>query len=121
VREIRTVGLLWASMGSIIGSGWLFGAQKGLMAAGPAVVISWVVGGVAILVLALVHAELGAMFPVSGGSARFPHFAFGGAAGASFGWFSWGRVLPAEQIARAISTGDPEEETLPDGGSRAAA
>ena len=51
--------------------------------------ISWVIGGVCILVLALVHAELGAMFPLSGGSARFPHYAFGGIAGAGFGWFSW--------------------------------
>ena len=101
-REIGTVGLLWASMGSIIGSGWLFGAQKGLLTAGPAVVISWVIGGVAILVLALVHAELGAMYPVSGGSARFPHYAFGGAAGASFGWFSWlqaATVAPIEVSA----------------------
>ena len=37
-REIGRVGLLWASMGSIIGSGWRFGAQKGLLTAGPAVV-----------------------------------------------------------------------------------
>src|SRR3954468_9198778 len=88
-REIGLIGLLWASTGSIIGSGWLFGAQKGLVTAGPAAVISWVIGGVAILVLALVHAELGGMYPVSGGSARFPHYAFGGAAGASFGWFSF--------------------------------
>jgi amino acid transporter len=36
-------------MGSIIGSGWLFGAQKGLVTAGPAAIISWVIGGVAIL------------------------------------------------------------------------
>src|SRR3954454_25403586 len=89
MREIGVVGLLWASMGSIIGSGWLFGAQKALYTAGPAAVISWGIGGVAILILALVHAELGAMYPVSGGSARFPHYAFGGVAGASFGWFSW--------------------------------
>ena len=87
-RHVGRTGLLFAGVGSIIGSGWLFGAQKGLMAAGPAAIISWVIGGVAILVLALVHAELGAMYPVSGGSARFPHYAFGGAAGASFGWFS---------------------------------
>jgi amino acid transporter len=101
-REIGLIGLLWASVGSIIGSGWLFGAQKGLLAAGPAVIISWVIGGVAILILALVHAELGAMFPVSGGSARFPHYAFGGAAGASFGWFAWlqaATVAPIEVSA----------------------
>ncbi|MCU1668283.1 MAG: amino acid permease [Blastococcus sp.] len=101
-REIGLISMLWASVGSIIGSGWLFGAQKGLLAAGPAAVISWVVGGVAILILALVHAELGAMYPVSGGSARFPHYAFGGAAGASFGWFSWlqaATVAPIEVSA----------------------
>ena len=108
LREIGLVGLLWASMGSIIGSGWLFGAQKGLMTAGPAAVISWVIGGVAILVLALVHAELGAMYPVSGGSARFPHYAFGGFAGASFGWFSWlqcATVAPIEVSAMILYAG----------------
>jgi len=107
-REIGLVGLLWASMGSIIGSGWLFGAQKGLMTAGPAAIISWVIGGVAILVLALVHAELGAMYPVSGGSARFPHYAFGGFAGASFGWFSWlqaATVAPIEVLAMILYAG----------------
>src|SRR4029077_18790882 len=101
-REVGLIGLLWASMGSIIGSGWLFGAQKGLMAAGPAAIISWVIGGVAILILALVHAELGGMYPVSGGTARFPHYAFGGVAGASFGWFSWlqaATVAPIEVLA----------------------
>jgi amino acid transporter len=101
-REIGLIGLLWASTGSIIGSGWLFSAQKGLVAAGPAAVISWVIGGLAIALLALVHAELGGMYPVSGGSARFPHYAFGGAAGASFGWFSFlqaATVAPIEVSA----------------------
>jgi amino acid transporter len=101
-RDIGMVGLLWASTGSIIGSGWLFGAQEGLTTAGPAAIISWVVGGVAILLLALVHAELGAMWPVAGGTARFPHYSFGGAAGASFGWFSWlqaATVAPIEVLA----------------------
>lgn len=101
-REVGFIGLIWASEGSIIGSGWLFGAQKGLAAAGPAAIISWAIGGVAILLLALVHAELGGMYPVSGGTARFPHYAFGGVAGASFGWFSWlqaATVAPIEVSA----------------------
>jgi amino acid transporter len=97
-REIGIIGLLWASMGSIIGSGWLFGAQRGLLNAGPAAVLSWVIGGVCILVLALVHAELGAMYPLSGGSARFPHYAFGGVAGAGFGWFSWIQAVTVAPI-----------------------
>ena len=102
LREVGLVGLMWASMGSIIGSGWLFGAQEALITAGPAAIISWLIGAVCILVLALVHAELGGMYPVSGGTARFPHYAFGGVAGASFGWFSWlqaATVAPIEVSA----------------------
>jgi amino acid transporter len=88
-RDIGLIGLMWASVGSIIGSGWLFGAQKAVVVAGPAAVISWGIGAVAIVLLALVHAELGGMFPVAGGTARYPHYTYGGLAGMSFGWFSW--------------------------------
>jgi amino acid transporter len=88
-RDVGLIGLMWASVGSIIGSGWLFGAEKAVVVAGPAAIISWVIGAVAIVLLALVHAELGGMFPVAGGTARYPHYAFGGLAGMSFGWFSW--------------------------------
>lgn len=101
-RQVGLIGLLWASEGSIIGSGWLFGAQGALAQAGPAALISWGIAAVIIILIALVHAELGGMFPISGGTARFPHYAFGGAAGASFGWFSWlqaAATSPVEVIA----------------------
>ncbi len=88
-RDVGLIGLMWASVGSIIGSGWLYGAEKAVVAAGPAAILSWLIGAVAIVLLALVHAELGGMFPVAGGTARYPHYAFGGLAGMSFGWFSW--------------------------------
>ena len=54
------------------------------------------------IVLALVHAELGGLFPVSGGTSRFPHYAFGSLAGATFGWFSYlqaASVAPIEVLA----------------------
>src|SRR5689334_3090909 len=108
VREVGIIGRTWASMGSIIGSGWLFGPQEALIAAGPAAIISWVIGGIAIVILALVHAELGGMYPVSGGTARFPHYAFGGVAGASFGWFAWlnaATVAPIEVSAMLTYAG----------------
>ncbi|GAA1070066.1 MULTISPECIES: APC family permease [Kitasatospora] len=88
-REVGLIGLLWASVGSIIGSGWLYGAKNAVMVAGPAALVSWGIGAVAIVLLAFVHAELGGLFPVAGGTARYPHYAFGGLAGMSFGWFSW--------------------------------
>ncbi|MCL2583521.1 MAG: APC family permease [Streptosporangiales bacterium] len=76
-------------MGSIIGSGWLFSAKNAAVMAGPSALVAWVIGTVAMIVLALVHAELGGMLPIAGGPARYPRYAFGGAAGASFGWFTW--------------------------------
>jgi amino acid transporter len=88
-RHVGVVGLLFASVGSIIGSGWLFGALTASKLAGPAALVSWVVGGGAMILLALVHAELGAMYPVAGGSARFPHYAFGSLAGFAGGWFAF--------------------------------
>src|SRR5438094_2742415 len=88
-REVGFVGLLFASVGSIIGSGWLFGALSAASIAGPAALISWVMGGAGMLLLALVHAELGGMFPVAGGSARFPHVAFGSLSGFAGGWFAF--------------------------------
>src|SRR6202021_1662766 len=94
--------LLWASETSIIGSGWLFGAFGAVVLAGPSAILGWVLGSVIILVLALVHAELGGLFPVSGGTSRFPHYAFGSFAGATFGWASYlqaASVAPIEVLA----------------------
>ncbi|MDQ2796207.1 MAG: APC family permease [Actinomycetota bacterium] len=88
-RHIGVVGLLFASVGSIIGSGWLFGAQKASGIAGPAAIFSWVIGAVAIILIGLVYAELGTMFPISGGVIRFPHLSFGSFASYTMGWVNW--------------------------------
>jgi len=92
------IGATWASETSIIGSGWLFGAFGAAQLAGPAALIGWIIGGVAVIILALVHAELGAMYPVAGGTARFPHLAFGSVAGISFGFFSWLQAVTVAPI-----------------------
>src|SRR5690348_476527 len=88
-RDVGLVGLTFASLGSIIGSGWLFGALYAAQAAGPAALVSWGLGGIAVILLALIHAELGSMYPVSGGSARFPHYSHGSLVGFAIGWIAW--------------------------------
>ena len=88
-RSIGFFGLLFISLGSIIGSGWLLGALGAAEAAGPASLISWVLAAILLMTLALVHAELGAAYPVSGGTARFPYFAFGTLAGFTAGWAAY--------------------------------
>src|SRR3712207_8576840 len=76
-RDVSLLGLMFLSLGSIIGSGWPFGPLYASQIAGPAAIIAWVAGGLVMLLLALVHAELGSMYPVAGGSARYPLFCFG--------------------------------------------
>src|SRR5215218_4859925 len=104
-RDVSTIGLLFFSLGSIIGSGWLFGALTASLVAGAAAIIGWVIGGLIMLILALVHAELGGMYPVAGGSARYPHFSFGSLAGFAIGWIVWvGSVTVAPIEVLAVTT-----------------
>ena len=97
-RELGLIGATWASETSIIGSGWLFGALFAAQAVGGAAIIAWLIAGVIVIILALAHAELGAMYPVSGGTARFPHFAFGSVAGIGFGFFSYVQAVTIAPI-----------------------
>jgi len=97
-RDVGLVGLTFISLGSIIGSGWLLGALTAAKTAGPAAILSWVLAAAIIAVLALIHAELGAAYPVTGGSARFSHFAFGPLGGFTAGWMAWLGTMSAAPI-----------------------
>ncbi len=97
-REMGLIGAMWASVTSIIGSGWLFGSWKASYSTGTSALLAWSIAGVMIIILALVHAELGGMYPVAGGTARFPHFAYGSVAGISFGFFSWLQAVTVTPI-----------------------
>ena len=88
-RDVGRVGLLFAGVGSIIGSGWLFGALTASTIAGPAAIVSWLLGGVMVMLIGLCYAELGAMLPVSGGVVRYPHYSFGSFTSYTGGWITW--------------------------------
>ncbi|WP_222432268.1 APC family permease [Leekyejoonella antrihumi] len=97
-RHVGRTGLLFASVGSIIGSGWLFGALNAAQQAGPASIISWPIGAIMIGLIALVYAELGTMFPLSGGVVRFPHMSYGSFASYLTGWITWVAVVTTAPI-----------------------
>ena len=106
-RDIGRVGLLFTSVGSIIGSGWLFGALYASQQAGPAAIFSWLIGAVFVLFIALVYAELSPMFPYAGGVVRYPHYTHGALVSFSAGWFSWLHVTttPAIEVVAALQYG----------------
>jgi len=97
-RELGLIGATWASETSIIGSGWLFAPLTAVLLIGGGAWLAWIIAAVVVIVLALSHAELGAMYPVSGGTARFPHFAFGSVAGIGFGFFSYVQAVTIAPI-----------------------
>ncbi len=86
-RQMGTVGVLFSSVGVVIGSGWLFGAYNASKLAGPGSLLAWLIGGLATAVMALNVAELGGMHHLAGGEVRFVHFAFGSLGGFAIGWF----------------------------------
>ena len=101
-RTVGFYGLMFVSLGSIIGSGWLLGALNAAEVAGPASVISWVLAAAMLTVLALTYAELGGAYPVAGGTGRFPYFSHGPLAGFTAGWTSWLQavaIAPIEILA----------------------
>ena len=101
-RSVGFFGLMFVSLGSIIGSGWLLGALNAAQQAGPASILSWIIGGGMLALLALTYAELGATYPVAGGSARFPYYSHGPLVGFSSGWAAWLQavfIAPIEVLA----------------------
>ncbi|SDV50411.1 APC family permease [Chitinasiproducens palmae] len=101
-RSIGPLALMLTGLGSIIGSGWLFGAWKAAHIAGPAAILAWVLGAVVILAIALSYAELGAMFPESGGMVRYARYSHGSLVGFVSAWANWiaiVSVIPIEAEA----------------------
>ena len=101
-RSVGFYGLMFVSLGSIIGSGWLLGALNAAKVAGPASILSWILAAGMLSLLALTYAELGATYPVAGGSARFSYYSHGPIAGFAAGWIGWLQavfIAPVEVLA----------------------
>jgi amino acid transporter len=101
-RDVGPFALMLTGLGSIIGSGWLFGAWRAAGLAGPGAVWAWVIGAVIITAIALTYAELGAMFPESGGMVRYGHYSHGSLVGFIAAWSNWiaiASVIPIEAEA----------------------
>lgn len=93
---------MFTGLGSIIGSGWLFGAWHASAIAGPAAILAWVIGAIVILAIALTYVEMGTMFPESGGMVRYARYSHGSLTGFIAAWANWisiVSVIPIEAIA----------------------
>ncbi|HET7627965.1 MAG TPA: APC family permease [Bacillales bacterium] len=87
-KKLSLADLFFLGVGSIIGSGWLYAAQRGAVVSGPDVWISWIIGAVIVILIGLVYAELSAALPRAGGFIRYPHFTHGSTIGFMIGFIS---------------------------------
>ena len=76
-RRFTPLVLLMISINGMVGSAWLFTPLYAAKIAGSAAIISWLIGGLGTMLIALTFAELSVMFPVTGGSAFLPNLSHG--------------------------------------------
>ncbi len=94
-RSMNLTQLLFLSLGGIIGSGWLFASLAADATAGPASVLSWLIGGILVLLVAFNYAEISGMLPRTGALSRYPQLTHGG----YFGFLlSWAYLLSAVSV-----------------------
>lgn len=101
-RDAGIIGLLYASVGSMIGSGWLLGPLHAAQSAGALSVLSWILGAIMVMLLALVFAELVTMYPKSGALVHLSHLSHGPALGVIWSWvliLTYLPVAPGEVLA----------------------
>ncbi|TLQ21598.1 APC family permease [Lactobacillus helveticus] len=101
-HKIGLFSAIMLALNSLIGSGWLFGSGSAAKIAGPAAILSWILGAVIIIAIALTYVELGAMFPESGGMSRYAQYSHGPLLGFVAAWANWislVTLVPMEAVA----------------------
>lgn len=102
IHKISLFSAIMLALNSLIGSGWLFGSGSAAQIAGPAAIISWVIGAVIIIAIALTYVELGSAFPESGGMSKYAQYSHGKLLGFIAAWANWislVTLVPMEAVA----------------------
>lgn len=86
---LKTRHLTMMGLGSAIGAGLFLGTGVGINAAGPAVLLSYIVAGILVVFVMQMLGEMAAARPASGSFATYARMAFGNWAGFSLGWLYW--------------------------------
>jgi len=115
---VKTISLLTATcivVANMVGTGVFtsLGFQVDGLPSGFAIVVLWLVGGVAALCGAVAYAELGAALPRSGGEYHFTTQIYGPTVGFLSGWLSITVGFAAPVAAAAMALGGYGHEVIP--------
>ncbi|MEE2522420.1 amino acid permease [Pseudarthrobacter sp. J75] len=103
-RSMNSRQLTMMGLGSAIGTGLFLGSGVGVQAAGPAVLLSYLVAGTLVIIVMQALGELAAANPSSGAFSVYTQKAFGKTAGSTVGWLWWFQlvvVIAAEALGAA--------------------
>src|ERR1700761_7548276 len=102
-RGLGAFDLTMLGIGSVIGAGiFVLTGQAAAQHAGPAIVLSYVLGGVVCALAALCYAELAAMIPVSGSAYTYTYATLG----EFFAWLiAWDLIIEYLFAASTVSVG----------------
>jgi APA family basic amino acid/polyamine antiporter len=85
-RSLRAHDLIAVGLGTMIGGGIFTTIGPGVQKAGPAIIIAFLLAGLASFFAALAYAELGAMVPVSGSAYTYAYATLGQLVAWIIGW-----------------------------------
>src|SRR5262245_40547578 len=103
-RSLRSRHVTMISIGGIIGAGLFVGSSAGIAAIGPAVVVSYALAGVLVLMVMRMLAEMATATPGLGSFTEYVRLGLGDWAGFVSGWlywYFWVVVVAIEAIAGA--------------------
>jgi GABA permease len=104
-RSLRPRHVAMITIGGIIGAGLFVGSSVAISAAGPAIIISYALTGLLVLLIMRMLGEMAVDMPQVRSFTEFTRSALGNWAGFSVGWlywYFWVVVIPLEAIAGAV-------------------
>jgi gamma-aminobutyrate permease len=103
-KDLRGRHVAMISIGGIIGAGLFVGSSAGIATIGPAVVVSYLLAGVVVLLVMRMLGEMAAAYPEVGAFSEYARLGLGNWAGFTAGWlywYFWVVVVAIEAIAGA--------------------
>lgn len=96
--------LTMLALGTVVGGSFFLGSSVAIRAAGPSVLLAYVIGGVLVYWILSALSEMTVANPASGSFRTYTEQAFGRGAGFMVGWVYWtGLVLAMSSEATAVS------------------
>lgn len=104
-KSMRSRHVSMIAFGGIIGAGLFVGSSASILAAGPAVILSYLLAGAVLLLVMRMLGEMAVAYPGTGSFTEYARIALGDWAAFTTGWlywFFWVVVVGIEAIAAAV-------------------